>query len=338
MSQPSAVRKVLQLAVRFALVFAAMVMLPVGVAKAIQRSPMPDVSAWVAARDARIQLRVFDEETGAVNTMPLNAYILGVLLANCSPSAPLSSLEAASVAVRTYAIRAMLHPSPEAQKEHADVTDNPSLDLSMETEHELQLSIGAAAALSFISRAQTAIEATDHQILTYRGQPILAFLCTISTGRTRSGEEALGYPIPYLQSLPCPADLSSPDRVSTVTYTLGAFNQALSAHLTNFSSLRVTRTHDGFVQSVKAGETSWSGPAFAARLGLASDDFTFTVRGDELVFTCYGRGPDLGMSLHQADALAAGGMSYKAILSHFYPGARLEDLQSQLQRMVTFGN
>ncbi|WP_367306735.1 SpoIID/LytB domain-containing protein [Alicyclobacillus acidocaldarius] len=338
MSQPRTLRGVLQFGVRLALAFAAMVLLPVGIAKALQRSPMPDVSAWIAQHDARIQLRVFDGEAGESRPMPLNTYVLEVLLANCDPSAPMASLEAASVAVRTYAVRAMLHPSLQARREHADLTDNPSLDLAMETEHELELSIGSQAALSFIARAQAAIEATDGRILTYGGQPILAFLCEISTGRTRSAEIALGYPVPYLKSIPCPDDAASPARLSTVTYTLGALNQALSAHLSDFSGLRAVRSSDGFVQAVKAGDEVWSGSAFAASLGLASDDFTWVARGDRLVFTCYGRGSDLGMSLHEADALASRRMSYAAILAHFYPGARLEDMQPLVQGLGIFGN
>ncbi|WP_304458395.1 SpoIID/LytB domain-containing protein [Alicyclobacillus sendaiensis] len=338
MSQPHALRGVLQFGVRLALAFAAIVLLPVGIARALQRSPMPDVSAWIAQRDARIQVRVFDGETGDVRPMPLNTYVLDVLLANCDPNAPTASLEAASIAVRTYAVRAMLHPSVQARREHADLTDNPSLDLAMETEHELELSIGSQSALAFIARAQAAIEATDGKILTYGGQPILAFLCQISTGRTRSAEIALGSPVPYLRSTPCPDDATSPARVSTITYTLGALNQALSAHLSGFSGLRAIRSSDGFVQAVKAGGAVWSGPAFAADLGLASDDFTWVARGDRLTFSCYGRGSDLGMSLHEADVLAGRGMSFAAILAHFYPGTRLEDMQPFVQNLGISGN
>ncbi|WP_206830645.1 SpoIID/LytB domain-containing protein [Alicyclobacillus fructus] len=337
MSQSNLLRAALQFGVRLAVAFVAMVIVPVGIAKALQRSPMPNVSAWVATHDARTELRVYDVETGQSSPMSLNAYILQVLLANCSPRASLTSLEAASVAVRTYAVRSMLHPSGAARRAHADLTDNASLDLPMETEHELELSIGAQAALPFLARAQAAIEATDGQILTYGGQPILAFLCEISTGRTRSAEEALGYPLPYLRSTACPADAANPARVSTVTYTLGAFNQALSAHLTDFRNLSVVRASDGFVQAVKAGSETWSGPTFAANLGLASDDFTWKASGDRLTLTCYGRGPDLGMSLNEADALALKGMSYRAILAHFYPGARLEVIGAAVQDMGTSG-
>ncbi|WP_067846627.1 SpoIID/LytB domain-containing protein [Alicyclobacillus mali (ex Roth et al. 2021)] len=338
MSKQSLLRGVLQFAVRIALAFSALVLFPVGIAKAFQQSAMPDVSAWISQHDARVQVRVFDVETGQSKSMPLNTYILEALLANCDPGAPLASLEAASVAVRTYAVRAMLHPSPQAEREHADLTDNPALDLPVETEHELELSIGSQAALSFIARAQAAIEATDGRILTYAGQPILAFFCQISTGWTRSAEMALGYSVPYLKRTPCPADAASPARISTVAYTLGAFNQALGAHLTSFTGLREVRASDGFVQAVKAGSEAWSGAAFAASLGLASDDFRFVTSGDNLLFTCYGRGSDLGLSLHEADALASHGMSFQAILAHFYPGTRLASMQPFVQSVETSGN
>lgn len=83
-----------------------------------------------------------------------------------------------------------------------------------------------------------------------------------------------------------------------------------------------SRGSEGFVQTInmRGSVRAWTGIDFANRLGLPSADFTLAVRGGNLVVTTKGVGTDIGMSLHEATVLAAQGDSWKAIVSHFYPG------------------
>lgn len=86
------------------------------------------------------------------------------------------------------------------------------------------------------------------------------------------------------------------------------------------------RSSDGFVTTVNIRGTSqaWTGTDFANRLGLASTDFQLEVKGGNLVVRTRGVGTDIGMSLHEATVLAGQGETPGAILSHFYPGTKME--------------
>ncbi|WP_100218574.1 SpoIID/LytB domain-containing protein [Alicyclobacillus hesperidum] len=320
---PSRANGPLQFAVRVTLAFIAMILLPIGIAKLFQRSPMPNIGAWIQSPDATIDIRVYDPSLNQVSTLPLNSYILEVMSAECSPDAPLASLEAAAVATRTYAERAIANPAALARKHGAELTDDPALDLPVATEDELESAIGTSRALAFITRIQTAIEMTGGRILTFNQQPILAFMCVISTGRTRTGLAALGQDIPYLQAVACPDDEASPSDTATNTFSIAALNQALGTHITTTASLQVQRGADGFVTAVRIGDKTLSGQTFANLLQLPSSDFVWHLTPQSVTITTYGRGNDLGMSLHEASLLAAKGWTWQAILAHFYPGAKL---------------
>ncbi|GMA57564.1 stage II sporulation protein D [Alicyclobacillus sacchari] len=320
----------LQFAVRVGLAFIVMVLLPIGIGKLFLRSPMPNVAAWIQSPDATTDIRVYDPSQNQVSTLPLNTYMLEVLSAECSPDAPLASLEAAAVATRTYAQRAIASPAPLARKYGADVTDDPSLDLPLVTEDELESAIGTSRALACITRIQTAIEMTAGRILTFNQQPILAFMCAISTGRTRTGLAAFGQAIPYLQAVACPDDEASPSETATNTFSIPALNQALGTNLSSTRSFQLQRGADGFVTAVHVGSKTMTGQSFANLLQLPSSDFVWHLAPDAVSITTYGRGSDLGMSLHEASALAAKGWTWQAILSHFYPGAKLSQASGDI--------
>ncbi|GMA63530.1 SpoIID/LytB domain-containing protein [Alicyclobacillus fastidiosus] len=317
--------EVLRFVLRIALIFFAIVGLPTIVARSVHRGPMPDVTAWLHTSDAKRQVRVYSTETESTTTMALNNYVLGVLAAEFSPGAPIASLKAAAVATRTYAIHAMTQmggPPSVANQHGADVTDDASLDLPIASESDVEAEYPNQS-LQFLSQLQAAVEATDGQIIVYQKKPILAFMFEESPGRTRSSVDALHQSIPYLPAISCPDDAVDPDRISTNTFDSRELGQAFGQASVNLAQLKLTRATDGFVTSVKAGDQTITGADFAARLSLPSTDFTWLVSKGGLTITSYGRGLDVGMSLHEAQALAAK-MDWQDILSHFYPDTSVQ--------------
>lgn len=314
---------------RIALVFVGMVGVPMGVAKLAQRGPMPDVTAWIDMRDAATTIRVYDPASGTTQALPLNEYIFEVLAAEFAPNAPIASLEATAVATRTYAVRAMAEPvaGSLAAAHDADLTDDSNLDLPLVTEAELQ-SEYPNQALGFTIKLKSAIEATDGTIITYQNKPIMAFMSAVSTGKTRSSEDALGQAIPYLVSIPCPDDVDSPAETWTDTLSIDDIEQAMSVKLSSLSDMQLTRGSDGFVQSVKLGDKTVTGAEFAARLNLQSDDFAWKLSSGSMAINGVGRGSDLGMSLHEAQAMAMAGQSWETIIRHFYPHTSLQNDQA----------
>ena len=90
------------------------------------------------------------------------------------------------------------------------------------------------------------------------------------------------------------------------------------------AQFRVTaRDNAGFVIEVHAGVRAWSGQAFAALLKLPSGDFALAGTGGQLVVHTVGLGNDIGMSLHEATAMARRGVTWQAILRTFYRGTKI---------------
>lgn len=321
------------------LAFCLMVLLPVGAAKMFQRGPMPDVSAWMQTTDALSMIRVYRTGSQTTVSVPLNKYILEVLCAEYTPKTPLSALEAAAAATRTYAVHAMLLASSQARtvssiagakmqssvaiRHHADVTNDSQLDLPMESEVDVESQFPNRAFM-FLSHVQMAVEKTDGRVVTYQNQPILAFMFDVSPGWTRWSKVALGRNIPYLQRIACPDDAVDATRLSTNTFSSDEVARVFREPSVNLAKLKATRAPDGFVQSVTDGKRTVSASIFASKLHLPSEDFRWKMVKQKLRVTTYGRGTDLGMSLHEASILATKGQSWKAILSHFYPDTKIQ--------------
>ncbi|WDL95222.1 SpoIID/LytB domain-containing protein [Alicyclobacillus sp. ALC3] len=137
---------------------------------------------------------------------------------------------------------------------------------------------------------------------------------TSKTGASKTGAAKTG-----VTTTGIPKTSTSPSRTNTAAAgTAASRTGALNPAAFTVSS----RGSEGFVQTInmKGSLRAWTGIDFANRLGLPSADFTLAVQGGNLVVTTRGIGTDIGMSLHEATVLAAGGDSWKAIVSHFYPG------------------
>ncbi|WP_051663240.1 SpoIID/LytB domain-containing protein [Alicyclobacillus macrosporangiidus] len=317
--------------IALAAAFAAVVLLPAGMALTVHgKGGGGGIEAWVDSWDAHTVLRIYHMETGQVTPVALNDWLVDVLAAQMSPDAPMDALQAAAVAARTYAVRALSHPAQDgsafAYQHHADLTDSPVLDLPLLPAEAQALRYGARNPV-YSARLQQAVQSTDGRILTYKGQPILAFLFGQSAGRTRDGGQALGRSLPYLPSVACPDDAAHPT-TQTLQFTpidlADRLNWPPSAGSPNPAAFRAAAQDPyGYVKTVACGDRTWSGTDFAARLGLASTHFQLSAQAGKLVVRVQGEGNGIGMSLHEAEAMAEKGKAWRDILSYFYPGTEI---------------
>ena len=237
-SRPVGLR--VKLAIGMGLAFVGMVLIPSAIAVLTHRGQTEPVLSWVSSKDARVPIKVLEWNRGKVVTMPLNDYVLDVVAAEMNPSAPIAALEAAAVAARTYAIRSMLPIPPGvqptfAQSHGANVTDNATLDLPWLTTAQQEDKFGKADAVLTL-RLEEAVQATDGQVLTYHGSPIVAFMTALSPGETRDGKSVFGQPVPYLKSVKCPDDLKDPKETQTFRFSTAQLQQLLGIPAVTASS------------------------------------------------------------------------------------------------------
>src|SRR5215210_8030890 len=147
----------------------------------------------------------------AVNSLPLDLYVQGVVPGESPASWPIEALKAQAVAARTYAVATM---KPSA-----------TYDLYPDTRSQVYGGVGAEAAST-----NQAVAETRGEVVTYDGQPVVTYFFSTSGGRTEDVENTpLGHePKPWLKSVDDPYDDASPrHRWGPLRMTLGHADRRL---------------------------------------------------------------------------------------------------------------
>ena len=177
----------------------------------------------------------------------------------------------------------------------------------------------------------SAVEATDGRVMLYDDEVILAAFHSSSAGKTEQGAELWG-DIPYLDCVSSPeTENDVPNFVSTVTVAAESFRETIlasepEAQLSGDPSLWLGETQlddSGRVRFITIGSRQLSGSALRTAFGLRSTFFSISCAGEVFTFTVTGYGHGLGMSQYGANVMARKGFSYREILEHYYPGAKL---------------
>src|SRR4051794_26007019 len=147
-------------------------------------------------RDGRYRGAMLFQSTAlgfqSVNAVGLEDYVRGVVGAESPSSWPADALKAQAVAARTYAIT---------------TGGGPNFDQYSDTRS--QMYVGTAAE---VPSTEAAVKATDSEIVTYNGKPVVTYFFSTSGGRTENVENAfIGSPAkPWLKSVSDPYDGVSP--------------------------------------------------------------------------------------------------------------------------------
>jgi stage II sporulation protein D len=127
----------------------------------------------------------------AVDVVPLEAYLKGVVPSEMPFDWAPEALKAQAVAARSYAL--------------ANLTKARSFDLYGDTRDQVYGGLDAEQPAS-----SAAIEATKGQVVLYKGKVADTLFFSSSGGRTASSLETTGVAVPYLVSVPDPYDSISP--------------------------------------------------------------------------------------------------------------------------------
>ncbi|MBA3436595.1 MAG: SpoIID/LytB domain-containing protein [Thermoleophilaceae bacterium] len=129
----------------------------------------------------------------AINSLPIDTYLGGVVPGEMPSSWDYDALRAQAVAARTYAL---------ATRQRGQV-----FDLYPDTRSQVYAGVSAET-----SRTNKAVADTARQVLTYDGDPVTTFYFSTSGGRTENVELSFlgAQPQPYLESVRDPYDDISP--------------------------------------------------------------------------------------------------------------------------------
>lgn len=290
-------------------------------------------------------VRVYLTRTGAVETVPLEQYVAGVLAAEMPADFELAALKAQAIAARTFIVRRLAAGDTGG-------TAGGKADVNDTVEHQVYLSRadleewpsrGKAAELE---KLRQAVRQTEGIVMTYRGQPITASFFSSSGGYTENSEDYWSLKIPYLRSVPSPWDAAiNPKNRETIEMplsrlygklgqkvpepvqtALAALNQGdnHSKATTKLSAGKLFKTlswtEGRRVKEIRIGDKVYTGREVREKLDLRSSQFTLAVAGDTVKITTYGYGHGVGMSQWGANGMAKEGYTATQILKHYYTG------------------
>lgn len=275
-----------------------------------------------------IEVRAGTKQTlQLINTLPLEAYLRGVIASEMPSESPADALRAQAVAARTYALKVR----GKYRAEGYDLTDTTACQVygGMKAEEPA---------------TDAAIRDTAGLVLTRGGQLIEADFYDDCGGVTSPGEDPDDYP-PSIRDAP---NKDTPDYCARGTYHVWTFTltpQELSTSLqplfpghegmkTHVTGLEVTEADSS--GRAKAVRITWGkiirvvkGSELRRQIGyeqLKSALFMLS-RSDTGAFEFKGRGYGHGHGLCQWGAIgmasAPYGRSYRDILTHYYPGTVL---------------
>jgi stage II sporulation protein D len=205
-----------------------------------------------------------DGKLEAVNTLPLDDYVVDVVSSECPGYWQQDALRAQAVASRSFAL----------MSKRSDTSFDVYPDDRSQNYHGMRKEFASAAA---------AVASTKRQVLFYDGQPVKAFFSASNGGLTSGVEDIWATaPLPYFISRADTFDAQSPDlNWGPVTLDINQLHAAFPGLPTRIVNVTIARNGAGRVSTVTfvgadGSQLQTDGYTFQQRLGLRSTYLSLT--------------------------------------------------------------
>jgi stage II sporulation protein D len=256
----------------------------------------------------------------AVNELPLEDYLVGLINCEISSTWPIEAIKAQAVIARTYAVNRRAARRNALYHLESSVIDQVYNGCEIED-----------------NRARRGVSDTAGEVLTYDGAIIQAFYHSSCGGKTEAAENVWGTSIPYLKGVDCEYCKLSPSSAWDQKLSLKELEERLRAagfKATGLIDIRAgVRNSRGRLKNVIAvtqrGEVAIPGDQFRKAAGygiIKSTNFTVRVVNGDALFSGTGNGHGVGLCQWGAKQRALEGFSYSEILSYYYPGTVMKQL------------
>lgn len=270
------------------------------------------------------RLEFYDNGDGtltAVNVLPLEEYLVGLIAAEMSVDWPVEALKAQAVASRTYAV---YQRDVRSSKWSNSIYDLESSVLDQVYDGSVKED----------ARVRGAVEATKGELIKKRGRAVKAFFHSACGGQTETalnvwGEEKMFGTVrdPYCKRSP---NSSWSYRIPKLELALRLAKGGYPAE--KIESMNIERRRNdpraATVSIDTGGQTIFLQGSDLRRIigyeNVKSTWFDVKIDGDRVSFAGHGFGHGVGLCQWGAKAQAEAGKSYREILKFYYPGTRLE--------------
>ena len=273
-------------------------------------------------------IKVLMSDTGNVESIPLDRYLISSVAAEMPAEYPPEALKAQAVAARSYTVYHM-----EAEKNNPGIVpEHKGAYICTGASHckayigidEMKLKWGDKFT-EYYEKISDAVNSTRFETVSYNGKTANTVFHAISSGKTESAKDIWGSDIPYLISADSSFDSKSSGFMSSVTVDTAEFKKALEGLRqlnSDTPSPEIIRSESGGVKTITLYGSEFTGSEIRSLFSLRSVNFELEI-GDSAVFTVKGYGHGVGMSQYGALQMALQGYSYKDILAHYYAGTEI---------------
>ncbi len=276
-----------------------------------QRKPAPPKTRM--SQEPMVTLRLV--ESGETKRLLLEDYIAGAVAAQMKSDWPAEALKAQAIVARTFVVQKLL--AGEKSRFGTDLSTDPA-----ESQPYQPTAINSAVS--------SAVRQTRGLVLTYGGNPVLAFFHPCSGGKTATAAEGLGVsmaPTPYLTVVTDPPCAAPQLENWQASFAVSGVADALGIGPFTTASI-ISRGPSGRAWTVLLGDQSVGAVGLRNVLGpdkMKSTLLTgFSVSGGQLRISGKGSGHGVGMSQWGARARAAAGETARQILATYYAGTLVE--------------
>lgn len=270
---------------------------------------------------SNMSVRVKRVAKGAIEEIPLEEYVVGVLSGEMPTSFEIEALKAQAVAARSYVLKKI----EKNRKNEYDVVDTVSNQVYLDDE-ELKIKWG----LDYdnkITKIKQAVLETKGEYLTYNNQVIEAFFFSTSSGMTENCDEVFSESLPYLVSVDSHYDSISPSFEVNKEFSLETFYQLLGLPYEKILKVMITKTTStGRVKELTINGNQFTGSEVYSKLSLKSTFFEIKQDNEIVKVTTKGYGHGVGMSQYGANGMAQEGYNYEEILTHYYVGTSISKI------------
>lgn len=269
-----------------------------------------------------MNVRVKREDTGNIDIVPFEDYVVGVLAGEMPVSFELEALKAQAVAARTYVMKKM----SDNYKNEYDVVDTVQNQVYL-SEEDLK-NKWQDKYQERINKIKTAVLETKGEYLSYEGKVIEALFFSTSVGKTENSEDVFKEALPYLRSV----DSSWDEEVSPVfkdeeEYSLQEFYERLNLKYSDTINIDIIETTStGRIKKIKINNKEFTGSEVYKALDLRSTFFEINQVGSNIKVTTKGYGHGVGMSQYGALAMAKKGYKYDEILKYYYQNIQIKKI------------
>ena len=273
---------------------------------------------------SNIIIRVKRVDTGNIDKIFFEEYIVGVLAGEMPIYFEKEALKAQAVAARSYALKRI-----EYNKDNDyDVVD--SIMNQVYLDNDYLKSAWGENYIDNINKLREAVNETSMEYLEYNGEVIDALFFSTSNGYTETASLVFDVDLPYLKSVKSAwdEDTSSAFR-STSSMNINDFYEKIGLPYSDDFSFKVLkRSSTNRIISLSINNREFTGKSLYNKLGLKSTDFSLKKEGNNIIISTVGYGHGVGMSQYGALGMAKEGYGYQDILKYYYSGTNIKKMEN----------